>query len=149
MKLLLFLCLGLLVACSPRLDTLAAYEAEGTVTAVIEIPAGTCLKSDGDALDILVLAETLPQGHVIQTIPIAVLKLQDNEELDSKIIAVPKEPKLQMIKCTTYAYLLENYPAVVSIIDLWFTHYKGNNNLMVIGWGDELSAIEEINKWKK
>ena len=179
---------------SNLLHDISAFTSDSLVNVVIEIPAGTCLKTeydksknefsverlsdgtlrrvqflpypgnygfipstemsgdlggDGDALDVLLLAEAIPCGEVVKTIPIALLKLIDNEELDYKIIAVPKEPELQIINCTTFACLQENYPAVVSIIELWFTHYKGNNKVLVSGWDAECQAIQEINKWKK
>jgi len=173
---------------------IATFSTDSMVNVVIEIPAGTTLKTeydkdrnefsverksdgslrrvqflpylgnygfipstemdrdlggDGDALDVLVLAEALPKGQLLETIPIALLKLKDNEELDYKIIAVPRMPELQILNCTSYACLQNNFPAIVSIIELWFTHYKGNNKLVVIGWEDEQSAIQEIIKWKK
>jgi inorganic pyrophosphatase len=176
------------------LHDIPAFTSDSFVNVVIEIPAGTCLKTeydkstnkfaierlsdgtlrrvqflpypgnygfipsteisrdlggDGDALDVLVLAEALPQGEVIATIPIALLKMIDNNELDYKIIAVPKDPKLQVINCTTFACLQQNYPAVVSIVELWFTHYKGNKRVLISGWDAENSAIQEIKKWNK
>lgn len=176
------------------LHEIATFSPDSVVNVVIEIPAGTCLKTeydkssnefsvergqdgklrsvqflpypgnygfipstimsqdqggDGDALDALILSEALAKGDVVETIPIAMLKLVDNGALDYKIIVVPKEPDLQIIKCTTYACLQDHYPAVVSIIELWFTHYKGDNMLEVRGWDDEQSAIREINRWKQ
>lgn len=176
------------------LYNIPAFTSDSFVNVVIEIPAGTCLKTeydkstnkfaverlsdstlrrvqflpypgnygfipstemsrdlggDGDAFDVLVLAEALPQGEVIATIPIALLKMIDNNELDYKIIAVPKDPKLQVINCSTFACLQQNYPAVVSIVELWFTHYKGNNRVLISGWDAENSAIQEIKKWNK
>lgn len=176
------------------LNDIATFTTDSLVNVVIEIPAGTCLKTeydksknefsverlkdgtlrsvqflpypgnygfipstemrldlggDGDALDVLVLAEALPKGQVLETIPIALLKLKDNDELDYKIIAVPKEPKLQIINCTSYACLQQNYSAIISIIELWFTHYKGTNKIVVIGWDTEESANQEIQKWTR
>lgn len=199
---ILFL-IGLLNSCnhSDRVESkanflhdIATFTTDSLVNVVIEIPAGTCLKTeydksknefsverlkdgtlrsvqflpypgnygfipstemrldlggDGDALDVLVLAEALPKGQVLETIPIALLKLKDNEELDYKIIAVPKEPKLQIINCTSYACLQQNYSAIISIIELWFTHYKGTNKIVVIGWDTEESANQEIHKWTR
>ncbi len=176
------------------LNDIATFTTDSLVNVVIEIPAGTCLKTeydksknefsverlkdgtlrsvqflpypgnygfipstemrldlggDGDALDVLVLAEALPKGQVLETIPIALLKLKDNDELDYKIIAVPKEPKLQIINCTSYACLQQNYSAIISIIELWFTHYKGSNKIVVVGWDTEESANQEIQKWTR
>ena len=48
---------------------------------------------DGDALDVLVMSETLATGTVLEILPIAILKLIDDGETDYKVIAVPKEKK--------------------------------------------------------
>ncbi len=173
---------------------IASFTPDSSVNVVIEIPAGTCLKTeydqsknefsverlqdgtsrrvqflpypgnygfipstemrldlggDGDALDVLLLAEALPKGQILETIPIALLKLKDNKKLDYKIIAVPKEPKLQLINCMSFACLQQNYPAIISILELWFAHYKGTNKTEVIGWETEESANQEIHKWKR
>lgn len=173
---------------------IAAFAADSSVNVVIEIPAGTSLKTeydqsknefsverlqdgtlrriqflpypgnygfipstemrldlggDGDALDVLVLAEALPKGQTLETIPIALLKLKDDEKLDYKIIAVPKDPKLQLINCMSFACLQQNYPAIISILELWFAHYKGTNKTEVMGWESEEAANQEIHKWKR
>ena len=44
---------------------------------------------DADALDVLVIAENMPTGTIVEILPIGVLKLIDNQELDYKIIAIP------------------------------------------------------------
>ncbi len=46
---------------------------------------------DGDALDMLLISESLKIGTVIETVPIAILKLIDDGEKEYKIIAVPKD----------------------------------------------------------
>lgn len=182
------------LSCSGTSYTLPAFSKEGVITAIIEIPAGTCLKTeydpthrkftqerlpdgklrsihflpypgnygfipstemnsdkggDGDALDVLVLAEAIQRGKVVRAVPIALLKLVDNGELDYKIIAIPEDPELRIISCATLACVQENYPAALTIIELWFSHYKNNNALTIEGWADERSAIQEINKWIK
>jgi inorganic pyrophosphatase len=189
---LLSACVSL--SCSRVSYTLPAFTKDGVMNAIIEIPAGTCLKTeydpdqrkftqerlpdgklrsihflpypgnygfipstemsrdkggDGDALDVLVLAEAFQRGKVIRAMPIAMLKLVDNGELDYKIIAVPENPELRIIHCTTLACMQENYPAALTIIELWFMHYKENNRQTVDGWADERSAVQEINKWIK
>ena len=104
---------------------------------------------DGDALDVLVLCSTLKRGSVIRAIPVALLKMIDQGKLDYKIIAVPEDAGLRNINCTTLACLQENYPAALTIIELWFTHYKANTGQIVEGWVDDQAAIQEINKWIK
>lgn len=102
---------------------------------------------DGDALDVLVLSQHLQVGNIIEVIPIAVLNLIDNGELDSKIIAVPFNPIDQIIKATSSSQLNTEYPNIKPLIKLWFTSYKGGNEVKFDSWGDEIEARAEIEKW--
>ena len=103
---------------------------------------------DGDALDILILCESLKTGTVIEVIPIGVLKLIDNGELDYKIIAVPSNKDLQIIKANNFIELSENYPEVKTIIETWFLSYDKIESAKVSGWGDENDAVIDIKKWQ-
>ena len=102
---------------------------------------------DGDALDVLVLSQHLPVRTIVEVIPIAVLHLIDNGEVDSKIIAVPFNRIHQVVKATSYSQLHSKYPNVQRLIELWFTSYKGADVMEFIGWGNEVSARAEIEKW--
>lgn len=102
---------------------------------------------DGDALDVLVLSQHLPVGTLVEVIPIAVLHLIDNGEADSKIIAVPFNRIHQVVKATSYSQLHSKYPNIQRLIELWFTSYKGADVMEFIGWGNEVSARAEIEKW--
>ena len=102
---------------------------------------------DGDALDVLVLSQHLAVRAIIEVIPIAVLNLIDNGEVDSKIIAVPFNPTHQVVKATSYSQLHSKYPNVQRLIELWFTSYKGADVMKFNGWGNEVSARAEIEKW--
>lgn len=99
---------------------------------------------DGDALDILVIAEAIPAGAVVETLPIAILNLIDDGEKDSKVIAVPISKKLQIIDALSYQDILERYPQIPKIIELWFLNYNQNDISEVEGWGDENEALKEI-----
>ena len=51
--------------------------------------------SDDDPLDVLVLCqETIPQSVIVEVKPIGVMMMQDNGQLDEKIIAVPIKDKV-------------------------------------------------------
>lgn len=102
---------------------------------------------DGDAIDILLLSETLPTGAVVDVIPIGMLVLEDSGENDSKIIAIPVNEDIQIIKSTSYDELSNNYPSIINIIELWFLNYKGDKVIEFIRWDDEIAAKTEINKW--
>ncbi len=100
---------------------------------------------DGDALDILVLSESKSTGTVMEVIPIAMLKLVDDGELDYKIIAIPIKESDQIIKATSLKELSEEYPQVKQIIELWFLNYNKHDEARVFGWGDKPEALKEIN----
>lgn len=102
---------------------------------------------DGDALDVLVLAQQLPVRTVVEVIPIAVLHLIDNGKVDDKIIAVPFNRAHQVVKATSFSQLQSKYPNVQKLIELWFTSYKGADVIEFNGWGNEVSARVEIEKW--
>lgn len=57
---------------------------------------------DGDALDVIIIAETVPVGSIQEFIPIAVLKMIDEGENDTKIIGVPADPALRVIRATNF-----------------------------------------------
>lgn len=104
---------------------------------------------DGDALDILVISETLPTGAAIETIPIGALMLKDRDEIDTKIIAVPVDSSLRVIQATNFKDLLIDYNTAKYIIELWFLNYKGLGKTDLIGWRDERAAMDEIERWMK
>lgn len=99
---------------------------------------------DGDALDILVLSEAKPTGSIMEVIPIGILKLIDDGELDYKIIAVPFNKNKQIISATNYKQFDENYPKIKSIIEMWFLNYNKDDEAKIEGWADETEAILEI-----
>lgn len=102
---------------------------------------------DGDALDILLLSESLPTGSIVEAIPIAILKLFDNGELDYKIVCIPSDPKKRIINAPTYTIFSEKYIHAKNNIESWFLHYDiGGDTLISKGWGDEKEALEEIKK---
>lgn len=105
---------------------------------------------DGDPIDALIICESLPMKSVIEFIPIAVLRLKDTNELDSKIIGVPFDTKLRTICASDFEEFKNLYPAVLEILVLWFLNYdKANDKTEFIAWGNEVEAINEIEKWRK
>lgn len=102
---------------------------------------------DGDALDVIIIGETVPAGTVQEFIPIAVLKMIDEGENDTKIIGVPADPALQVIRATNFEQFMLEYDAAKRIIETWFVHYQGYGTVQVLGWEDEKAAQAEIEKW--
>lgn len=102
---------------------------------------------DGDALDVIIIGETVPVGTVQEFIPIAVLKMIDEGENDTKIIGVPADPTLRVIRATNFEQFMLEYDAAKRIIETWFVHYQGYGTVQVQGWEDEKAAQTEIEKW--
>lgn len=107
------------------------------------------LGGDGDALDVLVLAESVPVSTVMEIIPIANLALMDEGEIDNKIIAIPADPALQIIKATTLSELESKYPAAKNMIEDWFLNYDGPGVMKLEEWQNETQAMGDIEKWAK
>lgn len=104
---------------------------------------------DGDALDVLVLAENVKTGTLMEIIPVGVLKLLDEGEFDYKIIAIPTKKDKQIIKISNYNELTQHFPEIKTMIELWFLNYNKEETAQIEGWGDEEEALKEIYKNKK
>ncbi len=102
---------------------------------------------DGDALDILLIAESVETGQVVEARPIAALRLNDSGEIDTKIIAVPLDPEKNLIGAENFVEFLLEYDSAKRIIEEWFLNYKGLGTTELLGWEDEAYAMDEINKW--
>ena len=101
---------------------------------------------DGDAVDVLLISEFLETGTVLEVLPIAALVLTDMGETDTKIIAIPASDKLRIIDVDTHKELLENYPSVLQLIEIWFLNYKGDTFMEYISWEDEAYANQLIRR---
>lgn len=102
---------------------------------------------DGDALDIILISQSIGTGTIIEVIPIGIILLSDSGENDSKIIAIPANKDLRVINADNYINFSNDYPAIKDIIKLFFLNYKKNNPVKFISWGDEKKAVEQITKW--
>ena len=101
---------------------------------------------DADALDVLIIAENMPTGAIVEILPIGILKLIDNKELDYKIIAIPVRKELQVMDPKTFDDFNKRYPKAKEMIRMWFSNYDQKDSLYVKGWGNEKEALAEINK---
>lgn len=102
---------------------------------------------DGDALDVLVISNSVPTGTVMNVLPIAALQLKDNEEIDTKIIAIPADSTARTLQATNFTQFLIEYNMAKKIIEDWFIGYKGVGQMELIGWEDEKGAMREIERW--
>jgi inorganic pyrophosphatase len=114
------------------------------------IPRSVLLKSkggDGDSVDVLVLGPSVPRGSVVRGRVIGVLSLVDTGELDDKAIVVMENSPFAKVK--SVADLDAKFPGVTSILQTWFTSYKGygkDGKLMLssTGYKDRAAAIKLI-----
>jgi len=97
---------------------------------------------DGDPLDVIVLGAASERASVIPARPIGVLRLLDDGEQDDKIIAVPLDGPLSEV--TSLQQLETNYAGITTIIELWFTNYKGPGHMTSQGYADADAAWEMI-----
>ena len=103
---------------------------------------------DGDPLDVLLLAEHVPTGSVIEVQAIGLLQLKDLGELDHKVLAIPVNAAQRIIKATTWDEFQRDYSAIRHILELFFMYYDGLGTMTVMGWSDETAANEEVKKWQ-
>ena len=103
---------------------------------------------DGDAVDILVIGESMSTGTVIEVIPIATLQLIDDGEEDYKVLAVPADASLNILQATT-SDKIRNFEGIKTIIQTWFTSYD-TDPAKIKGWlnQDETQTYILQNKLK-
>lgn len=98
---------------------------------------------DGDPLDIIVLSESVPQGSIIPVNLLGTIKLMDNGELDYKIIAVPADEQLNVLKVKTLSELKSQHPSILQIMEIWLTNYD-SDSLEIEGWLNEVETEKYI-----
>ena len=104
------------------------------------------LEKDGDPVDVLVLGETpLAPLSLIKVIPVGVLRTEDEEGQDSKIVAIPTskiDPSFSNVKD------IEDVPQhLKDQIKHFFEHYKElekGKYVKVSGWEGKVSAARKI-----
>lgn len=102
---------------------------------------------DGDPLDVLVLAEYLPTGTVIPVQPIGLLLLKDLGEWDNKVLAIPVDPGLRIVRATNWQEFQRDYSAARHLLETFFLYYDGLGTMTPMGWDDERAALAEVRKW--
>ncbi|MCX5839371.1 MAG: inorganic diphosphatase [Deltaproteobacteria bacterium] len=114
------------------------------------IPRSVLLKSKGgddDSVDVLVLGQAVPRGAVVKGRVIGLLSLIDTGEKDDKAVVVMENSPFA--KVTSIADLDAKFPGVTTILQTWFTSYKGygkDGKLMLssTGFKGRVDAIKLI-----
>lgn len=97
---------------------------------------------DGDPLDILVLGSPVERGSVIKCKIAGVLRLLDKGEQDDKLIGIPIDS--DQFQADTIENLNGYYPGITTIIETWFTNYKGPNKMKSLGFAGRESALNTL-----
>lgn len=93
---------------------------------------------DGDPLDVMILGPAVPRGSLVQIKLIGVLKLIDRGDTDDKLIAVMKDTPLYSVN--SIEELDQKFPGVTTILQTWFTNYKGDAKVEVLGFQSQREA---------
>ncbi|WP_299704415.1 inorganic diphosphatase [uncultured Pontibacter sp.] len=100
-------------------------------------------------LEVVVLSGSVEAGTVLEVIPVGVLQLETNGELDHKIIAVPARPSERTVNVSDYNSFTADYPAVKSILQQWFVYHNQTAKSKFVGWRNEQFAEQEIQRWMR
>jgi inorganic pyrophosphatase len=103
---------------------------------------------DGDALDVLVIGESVATGTQIRAKPIGALLLRDRGEIDTKIIAVPADSVARVLPIDNFLDFSLGNDAAKQIIETWFLNYKGRDQVKLLRWEDESYAWREVRRWR-
>lgn len=98
------------------------------------------LGGDGDPLDVIVLGPAVARGSVVSAKVIGVLRLLDRGEQDDKLIAVMAGTPMYSV--SSMAELDQSYVGVSTIIERWFSNYKGPGKMEAKGFAESKEAME-------
>ena len=103
---------------------------------------------DGDPLDVIVISSSVERGSVIKAIPLGALIMIDDQEIDTKIIAVGVNSS-KLSQMNSIIQLNENYNGLIDIILLWLKNYKGQVLVLKsqISKQETLDYIKKTNKF--
>lgn len=106
---------------------------------------GTHWSGSAAPLQALVLAETEPQGTVLEVLPLGLLTLDDKGTLKKVILATPARPSLQVLpNVETWQQLTARYPSVQEAVEAWFQHQGDAGDVRIVGWKNEQLAEQAI-----
>jgi inorganic pyrophosphatase len=90
---------------------------------------------DGDPLDVVLLGPALPCGAVVEARLVGALRLVDDGEEDTKLLAVRPEDPLGGVR--DIGDVERHFPGVLDILETWFVHYEGPGNRSLGTWSAE------------
>jgi inorganic pyrophosphatase len=98
---------------------------------------------DGDPLDVLVLGPAVERGSVVKCRLIGILYLTDTGEQDDKLVALMDNSPFDEIE--TIGELNETFAGVTTILEEWFSNYKGPERIETHGYGSKKEAENILN----
>jgi inorganic pyrophosphatase len=104
---------------------------------------------DPQPLRILVMAESVPTGTVMEVQPVGTLVLDKAGKVEHLIVAVPAKPSEQVMAAPDFETFSTKYPGAKEIIQRWFFHANPQEKIKVMGWKDEAFAEEQISRWMR
>lgn len=99
---------------------------------------------DGDPVDVFVLGASLNRSSIVPVKIIGMIHMLDNQESDSKLIAVPANASV--LKVESFTQLQADYPGIIEILQLWLLHYKGTNQVEMQSVLGEVEALAYLKK---
>lgn len=126
----------------PRVIQYLAYPANygmvpGTLLAAEE-------GGDGDPIDVILLGPAVTRGAVLQARPIGVLLLVDQGERDDKVVAVQTTGPFSELRGLDE--LRTAYPGVLTILETWFSSYKGAGEISSEGFAGRGQALDRVRR---
>ncbi|MGM0648443.1 MAG: inorganic diphosphatase [Bacteroidota bacterium] len=100
------------------------------------------LGGDGDPVDVFVLGSSINREEIIIARLVGIIHILDDNELDSKLLAVNTSER--GFDVNSYEMLINKYPGIVEIIQLWLMNYKGNNEVKILSVNDEKDAFQYL-----
>jgi inorganic pyrophosphatase len=100
------------------------------------------LTGDGDALDAIVLSESVNRGDILKIKVIGMLKLVDKGFDDYKVLAVTNDGPFKKIDSIKKLFLKK--PNAIQIIRLWFEGYKDPGKIVFAGFSGKKETIKYI-----
>ena len=106
------------------------------------LPGSVQIKADGEPMDLVILGKSLVRGSVVPVKVLGVIRLMDGGVRDDKILAAPAGSAMGQL--AGLEELKEVFPGVLTICEIWFSHYKGEDQIQIESVENEKRAWELI-----
>lgn len=98
----------------------------------------------GSDLEVLLISERQTTASLIPVLPIGAIRLLENGEEGSIIIAIPARENEQLIKVNNFLDFAIQHDAAKQILEIWLLNYKGPRTSSLLGWEDEFYAWQLV-----